>query len=196
MKIAEIKDYLRKFRVGIAGAGGLGSNCAAALARCGIGTLVICDFDIVEAENLNRQFYFLHQTGMKKINALKDNLLLINPDIKVLTADIKLDAGNIPEIFYGCDVIVEAFDSSEMKAIIIESVHTALPGAPLVVASGLAGWGGNESIRSRKIDDNLYICGDETSEVSEEMPPMAPRVGIVANMQANIVIEILMNRIK
>jgi len=47
-------------------------------------------------------------------------------------------------------------------------------------------------IRYRKIDDTLYICGDEFSEVSENLPPLAPRVGMVANMQANVVVEILM----
>ncbi len=194
MKFSVIKKHLSHFRVGIAGAGGLGSNCAAALARCGTGTLVICDFDIVEEENLNRQFYFIHQTGMKKTGALKENLKMINPSVNVITHDITLTRENIPGIFAGCDVIVEAFDRAEMKAMIIETVQTDMPGVPLVVASGLAGWGKNETLRSRKIDDYLYVCGDETGEVSEENPPLAPRVGIVANMQANIVIEILMKK--
>ena len=67
-----------------------------------------------------------------------------------------------------------------------------MPGIPLIVGSGMAGWGNSETIRYRKIDETLYVCGDESSEVSESMPPMAPRVGMVANMQANVVIELLM----
>ncbi|HQG56308.1 MAG TPA: sulfur carrier protein ThiS adenylyltransferase ThiF [Bacteroidales bacterium] len=196
MKTDEVREHLKKFRVGIAGAGGLGSNCAMLLARAGVGTLVICDFDTVERSNLNRQFYFLHQCGMKKTEALKENLKMIDEDINVIARDIKLDRENIPEVFAGCDVIVEAFDRAEMKEMIIEAVQTDMSGVPLIVASGLAGWGRNDSIRSRKIDDNLYVCGDESQEVSEDNPPLAPRVVIVAAMQANLVVEILMNRKK
>jgi len=196
MKADEVREHLKKFRVGIAGAGGLGSNCAMLLARAGVGTLVICDFDTVERSNLNRQFYFLHQCGMKKTEALKENLKMIDEDINVIARDIKLDRENIPEVFAGCDVIVEAFDRAEMKEMIIEAVQTDMSGVPLIVASGLAGWGRNDSIRSRKIDDNLYVCGDESQEVSEDNPPLAPRVVIVAAMQANLVVEILMNRKK
>ncbi|HOU29835.1 MAG TPA: sulfur carrier protein ThiS adenylyltransferase ThiF [Bacteroidales bacterium] len=196
MKADEVREHLKKFRVGIAGAGGLGSNCAMLLARAGVGTLVICDFDTVERSNLNRQFYFLHQCGMKKTEALKENLKMIDEDINVIARNIKLERENIPEVFAGCDVIVEAFDRAEMKEMIIEAVQTDMPGVPLIVASGLAGWGRNDSIRSRKIDDNLYVCGDESQEVSEDNPPLAPRVVIVAAMQANFVVEILMNRKK
>ena len=196
MKTDEVREHLKKFRVGIAGAGGLGSNCAMLLARAGVGTLVICDFDTVERSNLNRQFYFLHQCGMKKTEALKENLKMIDEDINVIARNIKLERENIPEVFAGCDVIVEAFDRAEMKEMIIEAVQTDMSGVPLIVASGLAGWGRNDSIRSRKIDDNLYVCGDESQEVSEDNPPLAPRVVIVAAMQANLVVEILMNRKK
>lgn len=194
MNSQEIRKRLSAYRVGIAGAGGLGSNCAVALARCGVGTIVICDFDRVEEPNLNRQYFFLSQCGMKKTDALKENIYAVNPAVRVITHDIILDRQNIPVIFEGCDVIVEAFDRAEMKEMIIDAVQTSLPGVPLIVGSGLAGWGRNDALRSRKIDDTLYICGDETSETSEELPPLAPRVGIVASMQANIVLEILLDR--
>jgi sulfur carrier protein ThiS adenylyltransferase len=194
MKFFEIKAHLRKFRVGIAGAGGLGSNCAVALARCGVGTLVIADFDIIHETNLNRQFYFTDQVGMLKTVALKENIFRINPDVSVIAHNKKLECQNITEFFYGCDVIVEAFDVAEMKQMIIETVQLEMPGIPVVAGSGLAGWGNSETLRCRKIDDTLYICGDESSEVSEDLPPLAPRVGVVANMQANAVIEILMKK--
>jgi sulfur carrier protein ThiS adenylyltransferase len=192
MKFSEIKKHLSLFRVGIAGAGGLGSNCAIALARSGIGTLVIADFDIVEMPNLNRQYYFVKQTGELKINALKENISLVNPETDVVVYNEKLVPSNIPVIFNGCDIIVEAFDSDEMKEMIVETVQKKMKGVPLVIGSGLAGWGKNEQIRFRKIDDTLYICGDESSVAGDELPPMAPRVAMVANMQANTVIEILM----
>jgi len=195
MKFSEIKSHLRKFRVGIAGAGGLGSNCAVALARSGVGTLVLSDFDIIEEANLTRQYYFMDQVGMIKTIALKENISLINPDVFVVVHQKKLDRINIPEIFSGCDVIVEALDRSDMKEMLIETVQLKMPGTPLVIGSGMAGWGNSGAIKCRKIDETLYICGDETSEISDILPAMAPRVGMVANMQANVVIEILMEMI-
>jgi sulfur carrier protein ThiS adenylyltransferase len=194
MRFSEIKDHLSGFRVGIAGAGGLGSTCAVALARSGVGTLVISDFDVIEPANLNRQYYFTSQVGMLKTIALKENIARINPDITVIALAEMLDHLNIPEIFAGCDVIVEAFDKDDMKEMIAETVQTRMPGTPLVMGSGLAGWGKSETIKFRKIDETLYICGDESTTAGDEMPPMAARVGIVANMQANTVIEILMKK--
>jgi len=194
MTFSTIKSYLSQFRIGIAGAGGLGSNCAAALARSGVGTLVIADYDVIEPANLNRQFYFTDQLGMKKTEALKENLLRANGEINIFIHQVRLSSENIPSIFAGCDVVVEAFDQAEMKEMIIETMQTKMAGIPLIIGSGMAGWGNNDSLRCRKIDDSLFICGDESSSISDELPPMAPRVGIVANMQANLAIEILMNK--
>jgi sulfur carrier protein ThiS adenylyltransferase len=194
MNFSEIKSHLSKFRVGIAGAGGLGSNCAVALARTGVGTIVLSDYDIIEEENLGRQYFFAEQVGMFKTIALKENISRINPAISVIIYQIRLDRKNIPGIFSGCDVIVEAFDKPDMKEMLIETVQLKMPGVPLIVGSGMAGWGNSDMLKFRKIDDTLYVCGDESSEVSDDLPPIAPRVGIVANMQANVVIEILMNK--
>ena len=192
MKFSEIKKHLGKFRVGIAGAGGLGSNCAVALARSGVGTLVLSDFDIIEEPNLNRQYFFTDQVGMMKTVALKENIARINPAVFVIIHQKRLNSINIPEIFSGCNVIVEAFDRSDMKEMLIETVQLKMPGTPIIVGSGMAGWGKSEAIKCRKIDDTLYVCGDESSEASDNLPPIAPRVGMVASMQANVVIEILM----
>jgi sulfur carrier protein ThiS adenylyltransferase len=186
-------NSLKGYSVGIAGCGGLGSNCAVALARVGIGTLIIADFDVIEESNLNRQYYFRDQIGQKKAFALNANINRINPDVKVLSIQKKLESSDIIKLFHDCDVIVEAFDKKEMKQMIIETVLSELPDKPLVVASGLAGWGDNNSLRTRKID-NLYICGDEVTETSEDLPPLGPRVGIVANMQANVVLEIVLGK--
>jgi sulfur carrier protein ThiS adenylyltransferase len=193
MIFSEIKAHLSKFRVGIAGAGGLGSNCAVALARSGVGTLVISDYDIIEQPNLNRQYYFFDQVGLMKTVALKENIARINPDVSVIIHQKRLERSNITEVFSGCNIIVEALDSSDMKEMLIETVQINMPGTPVIVGSGMAGWGNTGEITCRKIDDSLYICGDEKSEVSDNLPVIAPRVGIVANMQANLVIEILMS---
>lgn len=191
MKFEDIKKILFHKTVGIAGCGGLGSNTAVAMARTGIGKLIIADHDIVEQDNLNRQFYFYNQVGQKKVFALQENLCLVNPEVKVEPHEAKLSPEKITTIFKDCDVIVEAFDMAIMKQMLIETVLDKMKGKPLVVGIGLAGYGNSNSIRLRK-EGNLYICGDGISETSEKNPPLAPRVGIVANMQANKVLEILL----
>jgi sulfur carrier protein ThiS adenylyltransferase len=190
---SHIREKLRDKTVGIAGCGGLGSNCAVALARVGVGKLIIADFDKVEITNLNRQYFFFDQVGLPKVKALKDNISRIDPSIQVEMHEIMLDAINIPEIFAGCDVIVEAFDKAEMKQMIIETVTENLPGKKLVCGVGLAGWGDNDIIKMKSLG-NVYICGDMMNEVSEVRPPLAPRVGIVASMEANQVLEILLGK--
>jgi sulfur carrier protein ThiS adenylyltransferase len=192
MKIAEIEKHLRKFRVGIAGAGGLGSNCAVCLARAGVGTLVVADFDIVEPSNLTRQYYFMDQTGRPKVVALKENINRINDVTEVIPFQVELNPDNIQGIFNECHLIIEAFDRAEMKAMLIETLQLKMPGVPVIVGSGLAGWGKSDDIKCRKIDDSLYICGDETLETTGELPPLAPRVAVVAAIQANLALELLM----
>lgn len=193
MTFEEIKSRLKNYTVGIAGAGGLGSNCAVALARTGIGTLIISDFDIVYESNLNRQYFFKDQIGMKKVDALKENIQRINPEINIIDNFIKLDETNIVDLYKNCDVIVEAFDLAEMKKMLIETCLSELPEKPIVLGLGMAGWGQSNIIKYRQ-SENLYICGDEISEVTDENPPLAPRVGMVANMQANTVLEILLSK--
>ncbi|MBN2174320.1 MAG: sulfur carrier protein ThiS adenylyltransferase ThiF, partial [Bacteroidales bacterium] len=193
MTFEEIKKILKTKCVGIAGAGGLGSNCAVALARVGIGKLIIADFDIVSEDNLNRQYFFSEQIGEKKVSALKENILKIDPKIDIEIHDIRLATEEIKSIYSNCDVIVEAFDLAEMKQMIIESVQE-MGNIPLVIGLGVAGWGDSNSIRVRQ-NHNLYICGDGKNEIAENLPPLAPRVGMVANLQANTVLEILLNKL-
>lgn len=193
MNFEQIKIALKKCTVGVAGCGGLGSNCAVALARVGVGRLVICDFDFIEESNLNRQYYFYDQIGFKKAPTLKENITRINPDVEVIAFDVKLHYGNIVEVFKNCDVIVEAFDRAEMKKMIIETVLFEMPDKPIVAGVGMAGWGDSNSIQMNKTG-KLYICGDGMSEATEDNPPLAPRVGITANMQANTVLEILLKK--
>lgn len=188
----EIKARLSDKVVGIAGCGGLGSNCAVALARVGVGTLIFADFDIIVESNLNRQYFFYDQIGQKKCFALKHNIERINPSCKVLAMDIKLDEKSIVEIYKDVDVLVEAFDKAEMKEMILTTVLHHFPDKPLVMGMGLAGWGNFSLIKEHHFD-NVYIMGDMTHEVSDNLPPIAPRVGIVANMQANKVLELLLN---
>lgn len=177
--------------VGIAGLGGLGSNAAMALARAGIGRLVLVDFDVVEQKNLDRQAFGLGQVGSKKTTAMAENIAAVDPDIKVELHDLRLEGGRMEVPFTDVDVVVEALDSAETKAVFIEEILLKLPKKPIVAASGVAGYGKSEGIRLRRTG-NLYLVHDDDAPSSDDAVLLAPRVGLFAHMQANTVLEILL----
>lgn len=183
---------LKSASAGIAGVGGLGSAVAVALARIGVGTLVIADFDVVEPSNLNRQQYFIDQIGQYKVDALACNLKRINPYVTVETHRMLLTPENIPTIFSACQVVVEAFDRADMKAMLVNRVLESMPRCTVVAASGLAGYGSNNSISTRKVSGRLYLTGDSVSEAAPGNGLMAPRVGIAAHHQANQVVRLIL----
>ena len=183
---------LKQGVVGIAGVGGLGSAVAVALARIGVGRIVMADFDVVEPSNLNRQQYFIDQIGQYKVDALACNLARINPYVTVAAHRVLLDPDNIPGIFSGCSVVVEAFDRADMKAMLVNRVLEALPQSTVVAASGVAGFGPNNDIVTRTAARRLYLVGDAVSEAAPGSGLMAPRVGIAASHQANQVVRLLL----
>jgi len=191
MNFKEIKERLKTKIVGIAGCGGLGSNCAVALARVGIGKLIIADFDKIEESNLNRQYFFWDQIGKVKSDTLKENIERINKDVEVISNNVCVDESNFEELFKECDLVIEAFDRPESKEMIVRAMSKFFPDKTLIMGIGMSGWGQNDSVKEIRYD-NLIICGDQKSEVSDENPPLAPRVGIVSNMQANVALEILL----
>ncbi len=177
---------IQKVHIGIAGTGGLGSNCAACLVRCGFKTFTLVDDDIVEPSNLNRQFFFLEQTGEPKVEMLKANLLAINPDLAIQAVNRKLDARNITTCFESCDAVIEAFDTAKDKTMMVETfIHS---NKLLVAASGIGGWGESDAIKTRKIRKNFFLVGDGVSEADDTCPPLSPRVAIAAAKQADIVL--------
>lgn len=184
---------LRDSTVGIAGAGGLGSNVAISLARAGVGRLIIADFDRIETSNLNRQQYSTRQIGRRKVDALRENLRAINPFLEYIVHAVRVTRANAGRIFGEAEILVEAFDKAATKQMLIEVWLSLHPDRPIVAASGLAGYGKNRKLHTRRMG-NLYICGDEESQCPKGISPMAPRVAIVANLQANLVVELLVNR--
>jgi sulfur carrier protein ThiS adenylyltransferase len=183
---------IESFTIGIAGAGGLGSNCALNLVRSGFKHFVICDFDLVEPGNLNRQFYFQDQLRMAKVEALAVNLRRINPDLKIVSVPIKITSGNAREVFAGCDIVVEAFDRAEAKRMLVEAFYSS--GKFLVSASGLAGWGNADAIITLQVHDYFYMVGDLASEVGASRPPCAPRVNIAAAKQADLILSLALKQ--
>jgi sulfur carrier protein ThiS adenylyltransferase len=194
-KAEKIRKKLKESSVGIAGVGGLGSNAAISLARAGIGRLILVDFDRVEESNLDRQHYFRDQVCKIKVEALKENIKRINPWMKVDVFNQKLTKGSMDKPFHGADVIVEALDSAETKTLFIEEIMQKLPDKPLVACSGVAGYGNSERIKTKHIG-NLYLCQDEQARSSDEDVLMAPRVSLMANWEANLVLEILLGEDK
>jgi sulfur carrier protein ThiS adenylyltransferase len=187
-----IHEKVKRACVGVAGLGGLGSAVAVALARVGVGRLILADFDVIEPSNLNRQQYFVDQIGMPKSAALAANLARINPYVKLETHTVRLTAGNVPEVFAGADVLVEALDSADQKAMLMESFAAAFPDRPVVMASGLAGHGPGTTIGVRRLGRSVYVVGDLESGAAPGRGLMAPRVGIAAHMQANTVLRLLL----
>jgi sulfur carrier protein ThiS adenylyltransferase len=184
-------DILKQKTVGIAGLGGLGSNVAVSLVRSGVGRLILADHDVVEFSNLNRQVYILEDVGKKKTDALASYLKKINPELILEPHQVRLTPRNIDSIFHGADLLIEAFDQAREKAWLIESWCGLFAERPIIVASGLAGYGRTEQLRVER-SGNIYICGDGKSD--SKIGLNAARVALVANMQANVAVEILIDR--
>lgn len=194
-KYDKIRRKLKDSSVGIAGIGGLGSNAAIALARAGIGRLVLVDFDKVEESNLDRQYYFLDQIGRLKVEAIGENIGKVNPDVEIKFINQKLEKGSMEKPFKDVDVIIEGLDSAEMKTLFIEEIMSKLPEKPLVAASGVAGYGHSDRIKTKRLG-NLYLCYDERAHSSDEDILIAPRVALIANWEANLAIEIILGEDK
>lgn len=180
--------------VGIAGAGGLGSAIAIALARTGVGHLIIADFDTVEPSNLNRQQYFVDQIGLPKVYALRDTLARINPHVRVTACHLRLNPANIGEVFGHAGILVEAFDRADQKVMLIETFADRFPERPVVTGSGMAGFGPANTIRTQQVANNLYMCGDGNTAAAPGTGLMAPRVGVAAHHQANAVLRLLLGK--
>lgn len=183
-----VHERIKQATVGIAGLGGLGSAIAVALARIGIGKLILADFDVVEPSNLNRQQYFIDQLGLSKSEALEANLKRINPYVACEAHCVRITPDNMVQLFGEVDVMVEAFDRADQKAMLLQHFK----GAPIVAASGLAGYGPGDTIGVRRMGKNVYVVGDLSTGAAPGCGLMAPRVGIAAHIQANLVLRLLL----
>ncbi|PMQ02025.1 MAG: thiamine biosynthesis protein ThiF [Dictyoglomus sp. NZ13-RE01] len=181
-------DKIKNTKVVIAGCGGLGSNVAVSLVRSGFCHLYLIDHDYVEISNLNRQAYFYDQIGLPKVIALKENLLRINKDINVLTFQEFINRENVYKLLSHGDIIVEAVDDKETKLLLLETAH--MLNKKIVMANGVCGFGDVEKISIKRFK-NTTIIGDFESDNST-IPPYAPKVSVVANMQCDEVLRIVL----
>ena len=189
----ELQQAFSSATVAVCGLGGLGSNIAIALARAGVGKLILCDFDRVDITNLHRQQYKADQIGMYKTDALADNLREIAPYMELETHTERITEGNSATLLRDADIICEAFDSAEAKAMLTENVLTEMRDKYLVAASGMAGLYDANRIKTRKVTSKFYLCGDEVSDVADGIGLVSSRVMVCAAHQAHTVLRILAN---
>ena len=188
---AELQGKISSATVAICGLGGLGSNIAIALARSGIGKLILIDHDRVDLTNLHRQQYKANQIGMYKTDALCENLREIAPYLVIEAHNAYLTEDNAIEFIKEADIICEAFDDAEAKAMLVNLILEKMPEKYLVAASGMAGLGSPNTIKTRKITNHFYLCGDEISDVNDGIVLISSRVMVCAAHQAHTVLRIL-----
>ena len=211
----ELQQAFSNAAVAICGLGGLGSNIAVSLARAGIGKLILIDFARVDISNLHRQQYKPTQIGLYKTEALASNLKEIAPYFEIRCHTTKITENNFQNLLSDTDIICEAFDNPEAKAMLVNGILEHMPKKYLIAASGMAGLYSSNSIKTRRITRHFYLCGDEVSEVSantsdstsgtnsnthESEPPcilpqniglVSSRVMLCAAHQAHMVLRIL-----
>ena len=188
----ETQKLLSAGNVAVAGLGGLGSNVAYALARIGVGHLHLIDFDVVDITNLNRQQYFMEHIGMYKTDALKSLLLKINPYLDIRTDCVKVTDDNLQELFADATIVCEAFDNPEAKAMLVNGILEHFPEEKLVSATGMAGYGSSNTIITKRIMKNFYLCGDGVTAPTYGHGLMAPRVAICAAHEANMITRLIL----
>ena len=180
----QLQEKLHNSTIAVCGLGGLGSNIAISLARAGIGRLILIDFDRVDISNLHRQQYKASQIGMYKTDALAENL-------NITLHTVKITEENLTMLLSDADIICEAFDQAKMKAMLAGGVLEHLPEAYLIAASGMAGLGSANEIKTRKISNRFYLCGDEKSDVADMPGLLSSRVMLCAAHQAHMALRIL-----
>ena len=187
---AELQQKFSMTSVAVCGLGGLGSNVAISLARAGLGTLLLIDFDRVDVSNLHRQQYRVSQLGMYKTEAMKQILSEISPYCKVITHTVKMTEENM-SLIADCGIVCECFDNAECKAMLVNGVAERYPEKYMVSASGMSGLHTGNRIQTKRFGKRLYICGDGTSDVADDGTLFAPRVMLCAAHQANTVLRII-----
>jgi sulfur carrier protein ThiS adenylyltransferase len=188
----EVYEKFKQARVCIAGLGGLGSNIAIMLARSGIGTLKLIDFDRVDTTNLNRQAYRIEHIDMPKTEALGKMIAEINPYINIEVIQTKVTEENLVELFQGEALVCEAFDNPEYKAMLVNYLLEQQPETTVVSGSGMAGIGSSNNFSTTQKMKRLYVCGDEESDAYAGMGLLSPRVSICAGHQANMLLRLIL----
>lgn len=157
-----------------------------------MGHLHLLDFDRIDLTNLNRQQYFLDQVGWYKTEALAETLQRISPYLDIRFDTVKITEENIKELFEADDIVCEAFDVPECKAMLVSGILEHFPEKKLIAASGLAGYESSNLIHTRRVSKNFYLCGDEVTVSTYGKGLMAPRAALCAAHEANMITRLLL----
>ena len=190
----ENQGLLYAAHIAVAGAGGMGSHAAVALARAGVGHIHLIDFDRVDLSNLHRQQYFMRHVGMMKVEALKSILLEINPFLEISISECRVTEENCGELLGDADIVIEAFDDPNAKAMLVNELLERFPEKKVIACSGMAGYSDANKITTRKITENFYICGDGRAGVETEGTLFASRVSVCAGHAANKAIQLILGQ--
>lgn len=191
----EISEKISEATVAVCGLGGLGSNISICLARAGIGKLILIDFDKVDITNLHRQQYKVSQIGMYKADAICENLAEIAPYVETEKHIAKVNEENCVELLKEADIICEAFDNPTAKAMLTNTVLEKMPQKYYIAASGMAGMESPNIIKTRKLSDKFYLCGDTISDVNDNIGLISSRVMLCAAHEALTVFRIIDGRL-
>lgn len=187
----DVQKKLSAATVAICGLGGLGSNIAVSLTRAGIGKLILIDFDRVDISNLQRQQYRMDQIGEYKTSALSENLTLINPYTELCAHTVRVTEDNMEELLREADIVCEAFDKAEAKAMLTNYVLENMPDKYLVAGSGMAGFDSANLVKTRRVAKRFYLCGDGVSDVNDNIGLVSSRVMLCAAHEAHAIIRII-----
>jgi len=187
-----VRGRLGAARVGIIGLGGLGSNIAVMLARAGVRHFVLADFDVVEEPNLNRQAYFPDQIGVPKVEAMAEHLVRLDPEVDLELHACRVTRENLADLFGSVDLLIEAVDTAEDKAMVVETATDSLPDLPVIWAMGLAGCASANAITTRQLGQTCWVVGDLEADIRDGLPLLASRVTVAAAHEAHMAVRVLL----
>lgn len=184
----EGQEKLKKARVLVAGAGGLGSPAALYLAAAGVGNLRIVDSDAVELSNLNRQIlHWTRDIGVNKVDSGGGKLKELNPEITVETLKLRITGENISELVKGCDLILDAMDNLETRYLLNRAgIEAKIP----LCHGAVRGFEGRAmTIIPGK--SACMMCIYQGARLHEKIPIIGVTAGIIACIQAAEAIKYL-----
>ncbi|MDU4731378.1 sulfur carrier protein ThiS adenylyltransferase ThiF [Finegoldia magna] len=185
-QIPDHTHIFRKSKILILGCGGLGTNLCFMLAKSGIGTIKIVDYDKVEYSNLNRQIYRPTDVGKYKVDAFKEICDEFLPFASISVENIKITENNIDEMTEGYDIVLEALDDEYAKSLVLE--HFIGTDKKLISVSGI---GGVKKLNMKiKKMNNIVVCGD--FETKTDIGLYYPNVMMAACTQAIIALNWLL----
>jgi molybdopterin/thiamine biosynthesis adenylyltransferase/rhodanese-related sulfurtransferase len=174
----EGQEKLLDAKVLLLGAGGLGSPTALYLAAAGVGTLGIVDNDVVDLSNLQRQVIHANdRIGVPKVDSAEMTINGLNPDVKVIKHQLRLDASNIMDILPGYDIVVDGLDNFPTRYLLNDaSVRLQIP----VVSAAILGFEGQLSV-FKPYEGPCYRC----------LFPVPPPAELAPSCGANGVLGVL-----